>query len=251
MSKPLPIWMLVGIACLGSSSIWAEDTTSVVLNHSDIELHYEQAVRLDKVLLDALQQDNHRHGLHTYHEGFRLFSDKKQSQADVLYVEVATQLNALLSDDDYRMPAQQLLTQLKHYQYGFREHINLDVDVVRMHEELNPRLQGQYHLQLMKRPNTVMLFGLPKDHVPFHATSTVADYIQQSQPTQKRHHSYAWVITPSGDIERVGYAYWNNESTHLMPGSALLVGFDSKNNDMIELEENIAKLISMIKGKAQ
>lgn len=256
MMKSFPTWFLMSVACMGSSSVWAEAATSVALSSDQFELQahpvtlqYPHAVRLEQVLLDVQQQDSQSQGLYTYTEGFRLFSADKQGQVDALYKTVKTQLQALLQEgDSIRRTAQQMLTQLDHYQYGYREAVNLDVDAVRLKAELNPLLQGGYTLQLVQRPSAVALFGLAQKQMKFHADYTVADYIQRTRLSHQHHQSYAWVIEPNGHIERVGYAYWNDEETHLSPGSAIFIGFGSSDNEMIQLEKNIATLISMIKG---
>ncbi|MCG6401449.1 capsule biosynthesis GfcC family protein [Vibrio fluvialis] len=249
MTKFLPIWLLAGLTFLHNESALANSPTTVILENHQLMLQYNQAVRLDRILLDAQNQDNLVQGLNTYHEGFRLFASDKDQQARTLLTKVKKQLNTLLHDENYHRAAKQLLAQLSLYQYGYREILNLDLDATRIKPELNPILAGQYRLQLTQRPDSIVLFGLSEQQkIKFKADYTIADYIQNSRASHKKHHSYAWLISPEGNVTRVGYAYWNDESTHIKPGSALLVGFGSNDKEIIQLEQEIATLISMIEG---
>ncbi|ELV8556488.1 capsule biosynthesis GfcC family protein [Vibrio fluvialis] len=245
--KPLSLFMTVLI--LGSSGISAHESTHVVLHNHQLVLQYNQAVRLDRVLADALIQDMKSIEPHAYHEGSKLFSLNQKKQAAQFYLNVQEQLSNLLNDNDYRVTAKQLLTQLNQFQFGFRLKTNLDVDAVRLKTELNPLLPGNYQLELAHRPNSITLFGLSEEQsTAFQSSFTVADYIERSRARHKSYSSYAWVISPNGDISRVGYAYWNNESTKLQPGSSILVGFNTTDHQLIQLEKDIATLISMIEG---
>lgn len=251
MTKTIPTWLLLCLTSVSSTSAWANTPTTVTLPMQQVILQYNQSVRLDRVLLDAQQQANQTNHLNTYHEGYRLFSKAKADKAQELYAGVKARLSALLNNDTYRVAAKQLLTQLSGYQYGYREKLNLDVDAVRLKPEFNPLLPGQFQLELAQRPNSIALFGLSEQQqMTFNANFTVADYIARSRSPHKKHHSDAWVISPEGEITHVGYAYWNNAHTHLKPGSALLVGFNASDQEMVQLEQDIATLISMIEGSA-
>lgn len=251
MTKTIQTWLLLCLSSVSSTSALANTPTTITLPMQQVILQYNQSVRLDRVLLDAQQQANQANHLNTYHEGYRLFSSAKADKAQELYASVKERLNALLNNDTYRIAAKQLLTQLSEYQYGYREKLNLDVDAVRLKPELNPLLPGQFQLELAQRPDSIALFGLSEQqHMTFNANFTVADYIARSRSPHKKHHSYAWVISPEGEITHVGYANWNNAHSHLKPGSALLVGFNSSDQGMVQLEQDIATLVSMIEGSA-
>ncbi|MBL4297101.1 capsule biosynthesis GfcC family protein [Vibrio fluvialis] len=249
MTKTIQTWLLLCLSSVSSTSALANTPTTITLPMQQVILQYNQSVRLDRVLLDAQQQANQANRLNTYHESYRLFSYAKADETQELYADVRERLNALLNNDTYRVAAKQLLTQLSEYQYGYREKLNLDVDAVRLKPELNPLLSGQFQLELAQRPDSITLFGLSEQQqMTFNANFTVADYIVRSHSPHKKNHSYTWVISPEGEITHVGYAYWNNAHTHLKPGSALLVGFNASDQEMVQLEQDIATLISMIEG---
>lgn len=257
----LPLKSLLTLCLLGlSSSAYSaalqnfdaptyDTPTQVQLTHHDIRLEYSQPVRLERVLADATQQDLLSVDNHSYHEGYRLFDVSKQPQTDELYTSVRERLTVLAQDSDYQTIASSLLRQLKQHQYGYRLVTNLDRDVLRLDNTLNPLLPGQYELALNGRPSTVSLFGVPEQQsLRYHAGWFISDYLKQAIYPRTSRDSFAWLIQPDGTTEKVGIAYWNNQHVSPLPGGTIFIGFDSGDEQLTQLEQDIATLISMVKN---
>lgn len=284
LSINLPLkWLKVGLLALALplgviSSANATDNrenadnqanTTITLTQQGIGLEYDQSVRLDRVLSDALNQlyfdqeyvtqeyaaqtasaNSSSHS--PYPEGYKLFNLDKQSQADALFNSVVQQLEALRADIDYQQNAAMLLQQLKQLSFAYREDINLDLDVIRLDPSLNPSLPGSYALELNSRPDTVLFFGLVEQtQQPFSASKQLGDYIQQTALLAQSSNSDAWIISPDGHTQKVGFAYWNNQHMNLIPGSTVFIGFNSSglsvfDNDLEKLEQDIVTLLGFI-----
>ncbi|MGF1843516.1 capsule biosynthesis GfcC family protein [Vibrio clamense] len=276
LSINLPLkWLKVGLLALALplgviSSANATDNrenTTVSMTLQGIGLEYDQSVRLDRVLSDALNQlyfdqesvvqeyaAQTASSYSPYPEGYKLFNLDKQSQADALFNSVVQQLEALSSDIDYQQNAAMLLQQLKQVSFAYREDINLDLDTIRLDPSLNPSLPGSYALELNSRPDTVLFFGLVEQtQQPFSASKQLGDYIQQTALLAQSNNSDAWVISPDGRTQKVGFAYWNNQHMNLMPGSTVFIGFNSSglsvfDNDLKKLEQDIVTLLGFIQN---
>lgn len=279
LSINLPLkWLKVGLLALALplgviSSANAADNrenadnqanTTITLTQQGIGLEYDQSVRLDRVLSDALNQlyFDQEYAAQTasanssshspYPEGYKLFNLDKQSQADELFNNVIQQLEALSLDIDYQQNAAMLLQQLKQLSFAYREDINLDLDAIRLDPSLNPSLPGSYALELNSRPDTILFFGLVEQtQQPFSASKQLGDYIQQTALLAQSNNSDAWVISPDGSTQKVGFAYWNNQHMNLMPGSTVFIGFNSSglsvfDNDLEKLEQDIVTLLGFI-----
>lgn len=284
LSINLPLkWLKIGLLALALplgviSSANAADNrenadnqanTTITLTQQGIGLEYDQSVRLDRVLSDALNQlyfdqeyvvqeyaaqtdSANASSYSPYPEGYKLFNLDKQSQADALFNNVVQQLEALRSDIDYQQNAAMLLQQLKQLSFAYREDINLDLDAIRLDPSLNPSLPGSYALELNSRPDTILFFGLVEQtQQPFSASKQLGDYIQQTALLAQSNNSDAWVISPDGSTQKVGFAYWNNQHMNLMPGSTVFIGFNSSglsvfDNDLEKLEQDIVTLLGFI-----
>ncbi|MEZ8105263.1 capsule biosynthesis GfcC family protein [Vibrio cortegadensis] len=275
LSINLPLkWLKVALLALALplgviSSANATDNrenTVVSMTLQGIGLEYDQNVRLDRVLSDALNQlyfdqeyvaqtaSANFSSYSPYPEGYKLFNLDKQSQADALFNNVVQQLEALSLDIDYQQNAAMLLQQLKPLSFAYREDINLDLDAIRLDPSLNPSLPGSYALELSSRPDTVLFFGLVEQtQQPFSASKQLGDYIQQTALLAQSNNSDAWVISPDGRTQKVGFAYWNNQHINLMPGSTVFIGFNSSglsvfDNDLEKLEQDIVTLLGFMQN---
>ncbi|CAE6881251.1 hypothetical protein ACOMICROBIO_GDFFDHBD_04337 [Vibrio sp. B1REV9] len=231
-----------------STHAWATETTNVTLLEHNAQLQYQEAVRLDQVLSDALKQTAIQKQTNTFDEGYRLFDTNKQEITDELYNSVVLRLKKLAADDDYSTAAEQLLQQIQSYQYAYRIVTSLDIDKVRLDLSRNPKMPGDYELSLSERPSVVYLAGLaaPKP-VTFSSFYDVANYLEQGKLIHQASQSFAWVIAPNGTTSKVGIAYWNNQHSHVIPGSIIFVGFDSSSSELADLEQDIISLLTMVK----
>lgn len=105
--------------------------------------------------------------------------------------------------------------------------INLDPDEVRVVENGNPTLEGDYALWLPVEPSTVTVMGLISrpGKLSFTPGRDVASYLDEQSLLSGADNSYAWVIYPDGRTQKAPVAYWNKRHIEPMPGSVIFVGF--------------------------
>lgn len=108
-----------------------------------------------------------------------------------------------------------------------RQLINLDPDKVRVAENGNPTLEGEYSLWLPAQPTTVTVMGLISSpgKKPFTPGRDVASYLDEQSLLSGADNSYAWVLYPDGRTQKAPVAYWNKRHIEPMPGSVIFVGF--------------------------
>lgn len=108
-----------------------------------------------------------------------------------------------------------------------RQRINLDPDKVRVAENGNPTLEGEYSLWLPAQPTTVTVMGLISSpgKKPFTPGRDVASYLDEQSLLSGVDNSYAWVLYPDGRTQKAPVAYWNKRHIEPMPGSVIFVGF--------------------------
>ena len=108
-----------------------------------------------------------------------------------------------------------------------RQQINLDPDAVRVTENGNPTLEGEYTFWLPAQPSTITVMGLVSSpgKKPFTPGRDVASYLDEQSALSGADNSYAWVVYPDGRTQKVPVAYWNKRHIEPMPGSVIFVGF--------------------------
>ncbi|WP_253381083.1 capsule biosynthesis GfcC D2 domain-containing protein [unidentified bacterial endosymbiont] len=108
-----------------------------------------------------------------------------------------------------------------------RQKVNLDPDEVRVAENGNPALEGDYTLWLPAQPSTITVMGLISSpgEKPFTPGRDVASYLDEQRLLSGADNSYAWVVYPDGHTQKASVAYWNKRHIEPMPGSIIFVGF--------------------------
>lgn len=147
-----------------------------------------------------------------------------ERQQQALLARLAT-LSAEESGDD-AASIKALRQQIQALKVTGRQKINLDPDVVRVSEQGNPPLQGNYTLWAGAQPTDITLFGLLSHpgKQPFMPGRDVASYLDGQSRLSGADRSYAWVIYPNGRTQKVPVAYWNKRHVEPMPGSIIFVG---------------------------
>ncbi|HAU5679871.1 capsule biosynthesis GfcC family protein [Citrobacter europaeus] len=147
-----------------------------------------------------------------------------ERQQQALLARLAT-LSAEESGDD-AASIKALRQQIQALKVTGRQKINLDPDVVRVSEQGNPPLQGNYTLWAGAQPTDITLFGLLSHpgKQPFMPGRDVASYLDGQSRLGGADRSYAWVIYPNGRTQKVPVAYWNKRHVEPMPGSIIFVG---------------------------
>ena len=119
-----------------------------------------------------------------------------------------------------------LRQQLQAVKVTGRQKVNLDPDEVRVAENGNPSLEGDYTLWLPAQPSTVTVMGLLSSRQkPFTPGRDVASYLDEQSLLSGADKSYARVVYPDGHTQKAPVAYWNKRHIEPMPGSIIFVGF--------------------------
>ncbi|POZ15424.1 hypothetical protein C3Z09_15040 [Lelliottia aquatilis] len=108
-----------------------------------------------------------------------------------------------------------------------RQLVNLDPDKVRVVENGNPPLEGEYSLWIAPQPTTVTVMGLVSNpgEKPFTPGRDLASYLDDQSLLAGAERSYAWVVYPDARTQKAPVAYWNKRHIEPMPGSVIFVGF--------------------------
>lgn len=138
-------------------------------------------------------------------------------------------LSALAADESGNAAAaiNALRQQLQRVKVTGRQIVNLDPDYVRTHRLANRPLLGDYTLWVGTQPGTVSVVGLISrpGEKPFTPGRDVVSYLDEMDLLSGAERSYAWVIYPTGETQKVPVAYWNRRHVEPMPGSVIFVGF--------------------------
>lgn len=138
-------------------------------------------------------------------------------------------LSALAADESGNSAAaiNALRQQLANVKVTGRQLVNLDPDAVRANALANRPLSGEYTLWVGTQPSTVSVIGLVSrpGKKPFTPGRDVVSYLDEMSLLSGAERSYAWVIYPNGNTQKVPVAYWNRRHVEPMPGSVIFVGF--------------------------
>ncbi|WP_159656109.1 capsule biosynthesis GfcC family protein [Vibrio atypicus] len=247
--KKVTALFFAGCSLITASNASAQ-ALKVNLPSTGIALEYAQPQRIDQVFTDVIAQKPSPSPVN-FPIANQLFNLEKQEQSEQFKQQVLKKLTDLTSGSGKQKKSIGILIeQIKDWQVGYRESITLDFDEIRLQSKANPMLSGEYEFIIPGRSNTVSFEGLlfSPQQVDFKSNQTLSDYLGKLNLLSSAHPSYAWVIYPNGHYIKAGYAYWNNDSTQLTPGSVVFLGYNSDTREMQNIEKDIVKLISMRKG---
>ncbi|WP_083181287.1 capsule biosynthesis GfcC family protein [Vibrio scophthalmi] len=242
---PIALWLT------GTASISPSFANALTINipQEEIKLEYSQPVRLEQVFADVISQSNRNTtALTQYAVGNKLFNIDKQPQSQQLKQQVINELQSLAAENSANQASVDILVeQIKSWNVGYREELTLDLDHIRIQPQANPMLNGHFELVTTTRTPQFSIEGLltVPQSIELGPDKTLSHYLEPLAQLSSAHPSYAWVVYPDGHYKRVGYAYWNNENTALIPGTVVFLGYNSDSASTLELEERIVKLISM------
>jgi hypothetical protein len=120
-----------------------------------------------------------------------------------------------------------VIQQLSTVQVTGRQFTALDPDWIRLHPEANRRLEGEYHLYTLQRPDTVTLMGAISNggKVLWQPGRDTRDYLRGHARLSGADLNQAIVIAPDGATQAVPITYWNHHHVEVIPGSTIFVGF--------------------------
>ncbi|MFS2224084.1 capsule biosynthesis GfcC D2 domain-containing protein [Pantoea sp. B65] len=133
------------------------------------------------------------------------------------------------SDGDKAAAINNVIQQLSAVKVTGRQFVNLDPDWVRVRPVENRRLEGEYDVYTLAKPNSVTLFGAisGSGKVSWQPGVETRDYFDGHERLAGAERNIALVIAPSGEVREVPIAYWNHRHVEVEPGSTIYLGFSS------------------------
>lgn len=171
--------------------------------------------------------------------------------AEQLRNQLLSQLTMLKADMEPSDSVYKVLSsiemQVKAWKLATRVVRPINYDAARLNSAENPQLNhGSYLIRLMTRPDSVHLVGAVTRSGDYAHKSQVStpDFLSSVSMMNGAEHDFVYVISPSGDVSRVGIAYWNGTYNQLVPGSQVIVPVFSSifSPSLAKFNDNLAQL---------
>ena len=207
------------------------------------QYRFQQPIRLSQVLsIVATNQDWYWPAT-----GFYQLDESVEPQRDEVLSLINTLIVELEPNNERAIGLQALRQQIESWKLAKRIKRPVSYDLARVNMAHNPKLlDGEYLLSLSPRPDIVYLSGLVKTPGPYqHLPGANAhQYTQNITLRDDADPDFVYVITPSGDVQKIKTAYWNREYIQLMPKSQLYVPIFSYllTPSLSELNQKVAEL---------
>ncbi|WP_434939644.1 capsule biosynthesis GfcC family protein [Shewanella sp. HL-SH8] len=232
-------------------------STSITVKQSiaaqqSLTLRYDQAPRLVQIMQDSLihspQFASNQHPQAIYWLSAGLYDSKTETQFQQKQQKILNSLKTKYTD----MGQPQNINALKSLsswingnKFIKREFIPLDFDSIRLKQELNPLLTGQYLLTLPTKPDSVLVLGAVEENgpLPFKANQPATAYLDLAMPINDSENSFAWLIQPDGKVTSYPIAYWNQQHIDIAPGAIIYLDFQGVRDNEPELNSAILELL--------
>lgn len=233
---------IVGILLLCILSPGAVAAVEVQINQ--LQFSYPEPVRLAQALEPVS-------GSSDWYWPASAIYQKDDNSAEQLRKQFLSQLSALKAKQDPADATYKALAsiedQVRAWTLASRVVRSINYDAARLDLSQNPLLQdGRYLIRLMPRPDSVHLAGAVVRPGSYVHQSDVAtpDYLSSIAVLDDAEHDFVYVVSPRGEVKRVGIAYWNGTYNQLMPGSQVIVPVFSSifSPSLTQLNESLAQL---------
>lgn len=219
---------------------------SVEIQYAGNSLKFNANPRLSSVLGRVMvSTDFYWHGSSLY----RLNSSESKAARQMLLKELDSVLSKTGSKTSKYAALLKIKEQVSNWQVADKLSVELDYDLIRIREELDPRLDdGEYLLHLPFRAYDINVVGAVETtgKFPHIAATSVKAYFDNKNIKRLDYADYefAYVIHPDGSYKKVSLSAYNQEHVEVAPGGTIYVPikelpFDSTNE---ELNERVAKL---------
>lgn len=221
---------------------------------AQIQITYPSTIRIEQAVQDGLTQIQNNNQtaksevVPIYWLGAALLDIHNTVALETKREQVLTQLADMGQKADNSnyisklVPLAQFLRQIR---VGQRIMQPLDVDLIRIAEGYNSRLDGQFLLILPPRPTTVTVLGAvaKTGDITWQSQTSSKDYLEQAGLLEGAENAFVWIIQPDGNAIRQPIAYWNYQAQDIAPGATLYVEFSNLFDDYSVLNENIVELL--------
>lgn len=215
--------LLVGLMLAGSSAAWAAGQVTVhtaqgsatLDNVQNLAQLVTQPALIDKAWWDGAVIAERNASAIAQRQQQQTLADLRAWQAQ--------------SSGDRAAAIGEVVRQLSAIAVTGRQFVSLDPDWIRLHADANRRLEGRYDLWLTPQSDSVWLLGALSSagKVSWQPGQTVRGYLAGHEYLSGAENSYATVISPAGETQRVPVAYWNQRHTEVAPGSIIWLGLSS------------------------
>lgn len=227
---------------LGLLSARALAVVDVQINQ--LQFSYPEPVRLAQVLAPVSGSSD------WYWPASAIYKSDDDS-AEQLRNQVLNQIVALKAQRDPSEASYQALSaieeQVSLWTLATRVVRTINYDAARLDPKQNPMLDhGRYMIRIMPRPDSVHLAGavMRAGSYAHKSQTSTPDYLASISKLEGAEHDFVYVVTPFGEVNRVGIAYWNGTYNQLMPGSQVIVPVFSSifTPSLTQFNESLAQL---------
>ncbi|HAU5565546.1 TPA: hypothetical protein JD264_17260 [Serratia fonticola] len=215
--------LLTAIALLTAGYALADSQVTVHDLHSQNSLQIDHAQNLAQLVTNP--------AIHTWWPGTVIAECGATAVAQQQQKQLLADLRTWQADSGDTLAATigAVIHQLSAIQVTGRQFTALDPDWVRLRPEANRTLQGSYDLYTLSQPNQVLILGALEHpgKASWQPGRTVRDYLDTHDRLSGAERSFATVISPSGQMQQVPVAYWNQRHVEVAPGSIIWLGFTS------------------------
>ena len=251
---------LMACILLFSSNGIAQQITKITLYNSDskmqIPIQYDSDVRLAQILADSvinapklISSDSPLGNKAIYWTGAGLFystldeHNTEQTQLVIHRFKLLSR-NPKLSIEQQEA-AKALADWLDTQQFRKRINVELNYDLVRLRDHLNPLLSGNYLLSMSSKPNTILVLGAVKKAgvSTFIPRRSSKEYISLAQPTSHSEGDFTTVLQPDGVVQQHPIALWNQQHFDVAPGAIIYHSFTDLPSEYKELNAQTVELL--------
>jgi len=211
-----------------------------------LNLTYPSPIRLAQVLADTEKTIRNKGKAPVFWLAAQLLDKNKNPQIMQLKSDLITQLIHLGQlDQSTKIKVSYLIAFIENNAFNYRHFINLDNDLTRIQDQLNPLLTGDLTLLTPPRTNQIRIVGgqVKNQQLPHIAHYAINDYLALISLPEENGTSNTYIIQPDGFVDKVNNAYWNKTSSFLAPGATLFLGFKHLPSQFSSLNEQIADLL--------
>jgi hypothetical protein len=241
MKKLIALVILSGMVLFN----WAnaqDNTVSVRVNKQTYQ--FDRPIRLSSVL--SIVAENGDWYWPTA-AAFDLTDTRAENEKNAILEDIRDLMSRFDRDSDTYQALQNLYEQVASWTVSTRIDMPVSYNRARLFHEDNPMFQpGKYWVRLNGRPNVVHFSGaVTKPGAYKHQSDTsVYTAVHTVKKAVDADRSFVYVITPAGDVEEKGIAYWNIDAVQLMPGSQVYVPISPElfSNKLKVLNKRVAAL---------